>query len=89
VRDAWSRAIFTACLGFASVRGFVRGEREQIAIDNELRTAREIQRSLLPSMMPEARERLSNPATAAPTPPLSNTKSSPPFTAGAAPTPTT
>ncbi len=55
VEEAIGYVIFTACLGFASVRGFIRGEREQIAIDNELQTAREIQRSLLPSTMPEVR----------------------------------
>jgi sigma-B regulation protein RsbU (phosphoserine phosphatase) len=45
--------IFVASLGFASVRGFLRGEREQIALENELRTAREIQQSILPTSMPD------------------------------------
>jgi len=44
--------IFVAALGFAATRSFVRGERERLAIDNELQTAREIQRSILPSTMP-------------------------------------
>lgn len=44
--------IFVAALGFAATRRFVRGERERLAIDNELQTAREIQRSILPSAMP-------------------------------------
>ncbi len=45
--------IFVAALGFAAVRSFLRGEREQIAIENELRTAREIQLSILPTSMPD------------------------------------
>jgi sigma-B regulation protein RsbU (phosphoserine phosphatase) len=44
--------IFVAALGFAATRRFLRGERERLAIDNELRTARDIQRSILPSAMP-------------------------------------
>ncbi len=44
---------FVASLGFAATRGFLRGEREQLAIENELDTAREIQRSLLPLAMPD------------------------------------
>lgn len=45
--------IFVAALGFAAVRGFLRGEREQLALENELRTAREIQLSILPTSMPD------------------------------------
>lgn len=45
--------IFVAALGFAATRAFVRGERESIAIANELQTAREIQQSILPRAMPE------------------------------------
>jgi sigma-B regulation protein RsbU (phosphoserine phosphatase) len=45
--------VFMAALGYAATRAFVRGERESIAIDNELRTAREIQQSILPRAMPD------------------------------------
>ncbi|MDP9191615.1 MAG: PP2C family protein-serine/threonine phosphatase [Acidobacteriota bacterium] len=45
--------IFVAALGYAAMRAFVRGERESLAIDNELRTAREIQQSILPRAMPD------------------------------------
>jgi sigma-B regulation protein RsbU (phosphoserine phosphatase) len=44
--------IFVGCLGYASVRMFARGERERVALEGELATAREIQRSILPSTMP-------------------------------------
>jgi|GEM_PF-168692 len=53
VEESIGFVIFAASLGFAATRSFIRGEREQIAIENELRTAREIQRSILPSTMPE------------------------------------
>ncbi|HUR80935.1 MAG TPA: PP2C family protein-serine/threonine phosphatase [Thermoanaerobaculia bacterium] len=43
---------FVVCLGYASVRMFARGERERVALEGELATAREIQRSILPSSMP-------------------------------------
>ena len=45
--------VFVAALGYAATRAFVRGERESLAIDNELRTAREIQQSILPRAMPD------------------------------------
>ncbi|HEX2060142.1 MAG TPA: SpoIIE family protein phosphatase [Thermoanaerobaculia bacterium] len=45
--------VFVAALGFAATRAFVRGERERLAIDNELATAREIQRAILPTSMPD------------------------------------
>jgi phosphoserine phosphatase RsbU/P len=45
--------VFVAALGFAATRAFVRGERESLAIENELRTAREIQQSILPRAMPD------------------------------------
>lgn len=45
--------VFVAALGYAATRAFVRGERESMAIDNELKTAREIQQSILPRAMPE------------------------------------
>jgi sigma-B regulation protein RsbU (phosphoserine phosphatase) len=45
--------LFVAALGFAATRAFVRGERDSIAIENELRTAREIQQSILPRAMPD------------------------------------
>ncbi|HYC59479.1 MAG TPA: PP2C family protein-serine/threonine phosphatase [Thermoanaerobaculia bacterium] len=45
--------LFVAALGFAATRAFTRGERESMAIDNELRTAREIQQSILPRAMPQ------------------------------------
>lgn len=44
--------VFVGVLGYASMRSFVRGERERVAIDGELATAREIQRSILPAEMP-------------------------------------
>ena len=47
--------ICVAALNYAAVRMFVRGERERVAIDGELATAREIQRSILPSAMPSVR----------------------------------
>jgi sigma-B regulation protein RsbU (phosphoserine phosphatase) len=46
--------LFVAALGFAATRGFVRGERESMELENELRTAREIQQSILPRAMPDA-----------------------------------
>jgi sigma-B regulation protein RsbU (phosphoserine phosphatase) len=45
--------IFVAALGFAATRAFLRGERESLAIQNELSTAREIQQSILPRAMPD------------------------------------
>ncbi|MBV8519799.1 MAG: PP2C family protein-serine/threonine phosphatase [Acidobacteria bacterium] len=45
--------LFAAALGYAATVRFVRGERERLAIDNELATAREIQQSILPPSMPE------------------------------------
>ena len=45
--------LFVAALGFAATRAFIRGERESMALDNELRTAREIQQSILPRAMPQ------------------------------------
>lgn len=47
--------VFEAALTYAAVRMFVRGERERLALDGELATAREIQRSILPTMMPSVR----------------------------------
>lgn len=47
--------LFVAALGFAATRAFVRGERDSLAIENELRTAREIQQSILPRAMPDLR----------------------------------
>lgn len=44
-----------AALNYAAVRMFVRGERERVALDGELATAREIQRSILPTAMPSVR----------------------------------
>ena len=43
---------FVAALGFAATRMFVRTERERVALQGELATAREIQRSILPTSMP-------------------------------------
>lgn len=48
--------VFEAALTYAAVRMFVRGERERLALDGELATAREIQRSILPTTMPAVRE---------------------------------
>ena len=45
--------IFVGSLGFAATRSFLRGERERVALAHELETAREIQRSILPTSMPE------------------------------------
>lgn len=47
--------VFEAALTYAAVRMFVRGERERVALDGELATAREIQRSILPTSMPSVR----------------------------------
>jgi sigma-B regulation protein RsbU (phosphoserine phosphatase) len=47
--------LFVAALGFAATRNFARDEREQIAIEHELNTAREIQQSILPRAMPSVR----------------------------------
>lgn len=44
-----------AALNYAAVRMFVRGERERVALEGELATAREIQRSILPMTMPSVR----------------------------------
>lgn len=44
---------FVGALGFAAMRSFLRGERERVAIAHELETAREIQRSILPTAMPD------------------------------------
>ncbi len=46
---------FEAALTYAAVRMFVRGERERVALEGELATAREIQRSILPTTMPAVR----------------------------------
>ncbi|HEX8252413.1 MAG TPA: PP2C family protein-serine/threonine phosphatase [Thermoanaerobaculia bacterium] len=43
---------FIASLGYAATRAFARGERDQLALEHELRTAREIQQSILPRSMP-------------------------------------
>jgi sigma-B regulation protein RsbU (phosphoserine phosphatase) len=43
---------FVGCLGYASTRAFARSEREQLALELELNAAREIQRSILPTSMP-------------------------------------
>ena len=48
--------VFEAALTYAAVRMFVRGERERVALDGELATAREIQRSILPTTMPAVRD---------------------------------
>lgn len=45
--------VFVSCLGYAAVRMFMRGERERVALEGELATAREIQRSILPTSMPD------------------------------------
>jgi sigma-B regulation protein RsbU (phosphoserine phosphatase) len=47
--------IAVACLFYAAVRMFLRGERERVALEGELATAREIQRSILPTSMPSVR----------------------------------
>ncbi|HEX6639917.1 MAG TPA: SpoIIE family protein phosphatase, partial [Thermoanaerobaculia bacterium] len=47
--------IFVAALGFAATRNFARDEREQLALEHELNTAREIQQSILPRAMPSVR----------------------------------
>lgn len=44
--------VFVGCLGYASTRAFARSEREQLALELELNAAREIQRSILPTSMP-------------------------------------
>jgi phosphoserine phosphatase RsbU/P len=44
--------IFIVALGYAATRAFTKSERERTALDHELATAREIQRSILPTTMP-------------------------------------
>ncbi|HVE72689.1 MAG TPA: PP2C family protein-serine/threonine phosphatase, partial [Thermoanaerobaculia bacterium] len=44
--------VFVACLGYAAVRTFTRGERARVELAQELATARDIQRSILPTSMP-------------------------------------
>jgi sigma-B regulation protein RsbU (phosphoserine phosphatase) len=44
--------VFVACLGYAAMRMFARGERERLELAGELATARDIQRSILPTSMP-------------------------------------
>jgi sigma-B regulation protein RsbU (phosphoserine phosphatase) len=44
--------IFVACLGYAAARIFARGERQRVELEGELATARDIQRSILPTSMP-------------------------------------
>jgi sigma-B regulation protein RsbU (phosphoserine phosphatase) len=44
--------VFVICLGYAAVRMFTRGEAERVALEGELATARDIQRSILPTSMP-------------------------------------
>ncbi|HYO76910.1 MAG TPA: PP2C family protein-serine/threonine phosphatase [Thermoanaerobaculia bacterium] len=44
---------FVASLGYAATRAFTRGERDRLSIEHELRTAREIQQSILPRSMPD------------------------------------
>jgi sigma-B regulation protein RsbU (phosphoserine phosphatase) len=50
--ETFGFVIFVAALGYAATRNFLRGERERVALDGELATAREIQRSILPAEMP-------------------------------------
>jgi phosphoserine phosphatase RsbU/P len=45
--------LFAAALGYAATVRFIRGERERLAIDSELATARVIQQSILPTSMPD------------------------------------
>ncbi|HET8773425.1 MAG TPA: PP2C family protein-serine/threonine phosphatase [Thermoanaerobaculia bacterium] len=47
--------VCVAALNYAAVRMFLRGERERVALEGELATAREIQRSILPTAMPSVR----------------------------------
>ncbi|HEX8409011.1 MAG TPA: hypothetical protein VF883_09115, partial [Thermoanaerobaculia bacterium] len=44
--------VFVACLGYASTRVFMRGERDRVALEGELATARDIQLGILPTSMP-------------------------------------
>ncbi|MEO8378905.1 MAG: PP2C family protein-serine/threonine phosphatase [Acidobacteriota bacterium] len=45
--------LFVGTLNYAALRMFLRGERERVALEGELATARVIQRSLLPTSMPD------------------------------------
>ncbi len=47
--------VCVAALNYAAVRMFLRGERERVALEGELATAREIQLSILPTTMPSVR----------------------------------
>jgi len=53
VDESFGFVLFVGALGYAATRGFIRGEREQLATEQELRTAREIQLSILPRAMPD------------------------------------
>ncbi|HJQ36295.1 MAG TPA: PP2C family protein-serine/threonine phosphatase [Thermoanaerobaculia bacterium] len=53
ISETWGFIAFVLALGFAATRNFLRGERARVALANELETAREIQRSILPTSMPE------------------------------------
>ena len=44
---------FVIALGYAATRSFLRGEQARVALEGELATAREIQRSILPTSMPQ------------------------------------
>ena len=50
--EALGLLVFVTTLAYAAARTFAREEREQLAIEHELTTAREIQRTLLPTHMP-------------------------------------
>ena len=52
VDEIFGFVAFVSGLGFAATRSFLRAERERVAIEGELATAREIQRSILPTTMP-------------------------------------
>lgn len=52
VDESFGFVVFVAALGFAATRSVLRAERERVALDGELATAREIQRSILPRAMP-------------------------------------
>lgn len=53
ISETWGFITFVLALGFAATRSFLRSERARVALANELETAREIQRSILPTSMPQ------------------------------------
>jgi sigma-B regulation protein RsbU (phosphoserine phosphatase) len=52
VRESIGFLFFVGCLGFLAARRFIRAERDLVALESELDTARQIQNSVLPQEHP-------------------------------------